>query len=737
MARGKVSLAAVKRAYRSSAARASAMLSTRGQNLGATRLLLGARTAGGRAFERARAAGRDPRIRRLSERMSRLVAFDRYGAWYALALGMIGVSLFLTVFDNAIGRYPNPGLLYLVTVAFITFRWGWRMGVVTAVAQMVCADTLFYPPLLTHGGLSLDVTLRLLTLAGGSAAIIALIAMATRQRSLASRESGRYVALMRMGESLSQVKDELEALRLIAHTAIASTASGFAALVVTLPDSNGDAGPGAEQTLYLAPLGPPSAHDATDDRLTLIARDGPLARLYLGKPARIGDLTAGVAPPSELGRAPRPDPYALGALDGARSVIAVPVIDRDGRTHGGIALGHKAAHYFSDDDVALLTSLGRLAMMTVENEQLLRTAQERAQELDVIFEHVGDAISLLDARGNTKRENRAARQLRQAMMFGEWPDDEDEANDDASGGATAVRTRDVVRATPVALLDRRGVAREYEVRHATLIAPSSRPTGVRARPEEPEEMEPVVTGAVVVHHDVTETRRLIEERQAREEAETRRTLLQSVVDQVPAGVFLVRGPDARMVLANAVAQQMFGADWPVGMPLATFFEQSGMRVRRHEGSQVAFSDLATLRTLVGGEPARHVQMLLCQAGGATLSVLLNAVPLDGATLGEPAGALDPIERAAIVVLQDVSALKEVERLKDDFIAIAAHELKSPVAEIKGNVDTLLLQTARGNGHALDLWQREAMEAVERGSARLVQLANDLLDVSRIQAGRLE
>jgi signal transduction histidine kinase len=162
-----------------------------------------------------------------------------------------------------------------------------------------------------------------------------------------------------------------------------------------------------------------------------------------------------------------------------------------------------------------------------------------------------------------------------------------------------------------------------------------------------------------------------------------------------------------------------------------------VRVQRHDGTLVNHSDLATLRTLRLGEPARHVQMRMRQAGGATLSVLLNSVPLDGATLGEPAGALDPNGRAAIVVLQDVSALKEVERLKDDFIAIAAHELKSPVAEIKGNVDTLMLQTARGNGQALDLWQREAMEAIERGSARLGLLTNDLLDVSRIQAGLLE
>jgi signal transduction histidine kinase len=94
------------------------------------------------------------------------------------------------------------------------------------------------------------------------------------------------------------------------------------------------------------------------------------------------------------------------------------------------------------------------------------------------------------------------------------------------------------------------------------------------------------------------------------------------------------------------------------------------------------------------------------------------------------------EPAALVVQQDVTALKEAERLKDEFIAIAAHELRNPLAALKGYAQMLLLQTARGKGPLLADWQQEAIEVIDLSTLRLVDLTGDLLDVTRLQAGGL-
>lgn len=54
-------------------------------------------------------------------------------------------------------------------------------------------------------------------------------------------------------------------------------------------------------------------------------------------------------------------------------------------------------------------------------------------------------------------------------------------------------------------------------------------------------------------------------------------------------------------------------------------------------------------------------------------------------------------------------LKEAEALKDEFVGIAAHELRTPLAALKGYADMLLLQTRRGHGSSLADWQQEALE----------------------------
>jgi signal transduction histidine kinase len=82
-------------------------------------------------------------------------------------------------------------------------------------------------------------------------------------------------------------------------------------------------------------------------------------------------------------------------------------------------------------------------------------------------------------------------------------------------------------------------------------------------------------------------------------------------------------------------------------------------------------------------------------------------------------------------------LKEAERVKDEFIGIAAHELRNPLASLKGYAQMLILQTARGRGPQLADWQTEALEAIDQATLRLVDLTEDLLDVTRLQAGRFE
>ena len=86
----------------------------------------------------------------------------------------------------------------------------------------------------------------------------------------------------------------------------------------------------------------------------------------------------------------------------------------------------------------------------------------------------------------------------------------------------------------------------------------------------------------------------------------------------------------------------------------------------------------------------------------------------------------------IATVRDISRFREAEELKSTFISVISHELKTPVALIKGYVSTLRREDAA--------WDRkivqDSLEVIEEEADRLTQLIDNLLDASRLQAGAL-
>lgn len=87
----------------------------------------------------------------------------------------------------------------------------------------------------------------------------------------------------------------------------------------------------------------------------------------------------------------------------------------------------------------------------------------------------------------------------------------------------------------------------------------------------------------------------------------------------------------------------------------------------------------------------------------------------------------------MTVLTDVTKMKEVERLKSDFIAHVSHELRTPLVAMQKNL-TIILNEIVGkiNGD-----QKELLTLVDENLTRLTRLINDLLDFSKIEAGKMK
>jgi PAS domain S-box-containing protein len=84
------------------------------------------------------------------------------------------------------------------------------------------------------------------------------------------------------------------------------------------------------------------------------------------------------------------------------------------------------------------------------------------------------------------------------------------------------------------------------------------------------------------------------------------------------------------------------------------------------------------------------------------------------------------------VVHDMTRHKEVEYLKDEFISMVSHELRTPLHHIKGFATTLLQTDVEWDAAT----QRDLLESIDREADRLNQLVNNILDLSRLEAGQL-
>jgi PAS domain S-box-containing protein len=86
----------------------------------------------------------------------------------------------------------------------------------------------------------------------------------------------------------------------------------------------------------------------------------------------------------------------------------------------------------------------------------------------------------------------------------------------------------------------------------------------------------------------------------------------------------------------------------------------------------------------------------------------------------------------VSIFQDITHMVELDRLKSEFVATVSHELRTPMTSIKGYVEILLM----GAAGALNDSQLHFLQVVRANTERLAILVNDLLDISRIEAGRV-
>jgi PAS domain S-box-containing protein len=130
---------------------------------------------------------------------------------------------------------------------------------------------------------------------------------------------------------------------------------------------------------------------------------------------------------------------------------------------------------------------------------------------------------------------------------------------------------------------------------------------------------------------------------------------------------------------------------------------------------------------LGGRRRSTVLDQFVRSDGSLVDVEITSSPIV-----LPHGAV----AGAVVVLQDVTTRLRQEKMKDDFIGFASHELRSPLTTINGMAKWLARDMAQDRARFTED-EHEAIEALGQGADRMRGIVELFLDLTRIDAGRLE
>lgn len=210
--------------------------------------------------------------------------------------------------------------------------------------------------------------------------------------------------------------------------------------------------------------------------------------------------------------------------------------------------------------------------------------------------------------------------------------------------------------------------------------------------------------------DVTARKQAEEERErllAQLDAE-RRTL-RTVFDSAPVPLLLVDRSGAERLIANPHGRDLTGG--------AEEREQCVGRVRRPDGTALLLDELPSSRAM-RGETILGEELLVAKADGSSRTFLIAAAPLrDGA--GKITGA--------IVAGEDISPLKELSRMREEWTSIIAHDLRQPIT-------TILLKASL---LATEPQSSDRAQHIRASAMQLNRMIDDLLDVSRLESHRLD
>ncbi|MGH7770825.1 MAG: PAS domain-containing sensor histidine kinase [Candidatus Binatia bacterium] len=196
--------------------------------------------------------------------------------------------------------------------------------------------------------------------------------------------------------------------------------------------------------------------------------------------------------------------------------------------------------------------------------------------------------------------------------------------------------------------------------------------------------------------------------------------LARIIETSPNGI-VVSDRYGRITLANSVAEKMLGLcrngveNWIYNEPACSIYAlEEGQLLEKH----------FPLDSVIGtGKPLHEVRLAVQHANGNRIMTSVNVAPMHDMT-GAVAGVIS--------VWSDITDRFTVERIKADFVSTVSHELRTPLTALRASL--VMLES----GLLADMPEKgkRMLKIALQNTDRLVRLINDILDVERLESGRI-
>jgi two-component system phosphate regulon sensor histidine kinase PhoR len=221
--------------------------------------------------------------------------------------------------------------------------------------------------------------------------------------------------------------------------------------------------------------------------------------------------------------------------------------------------------------------------------------------------------------------------------------------------------------------------------------------------------------------DVTEKVRVAEENERLLAlADQRAAQLSAALERIADGVVVV-DVEGKVRRINRAAIAMLDLDTPEALAQDSLGEETP----GGDGGGRFQVELPPLHLSLRGQTVYNFVHGIQRRNSRTTWLSISSAPLYD-RLGNVHGA--------VAGFHDISERRQIEQMKDDFLAVTAHELRTPVTALLGYTNLMIKRTEQSDWTDRDI---HALRMIEAQAQRLTQLVNGLIDLSRVQTGAIE